>query len=100
MELNETLKEAALREAYEEAGVKPEIDYLHTIYDLPHIGQVYFLFIGHCKTMDHTRRHRNNQSKWVTYDQIPWDEMAFSSVTFGLKNLYKKGPHYSLYKGV
>ena len=43
MELNETLKEAALREAKEEAGIEPTIDHLHTIYDLPHIGQVYFI---------------------------------------------------------
>jgi ADP-ribose pyrophosphatase YjhB (NUDIX family) len=99
MELNETLKEAALREAYEEAGIKPEIDQLHTIYDLPHIGQVYFLFIGQCKTMDHTPGIETIESKWVTFDQIPWDEIAFSSVTFGLKNLHKKGPLYGLYNG-
>ena len=44
MELNETLQQAALREAKEEAGISPIIDCLHTIYDLPHLGQVYFLF--------------------------------------------------------
>jgi ADP-ribose pyrophosphatase YjhB (NUDIX family) len=97
MELNETLKEAALRESYEEAGIRPTIDCLHTIYDLPHIGQVYFLFIGHCSTMDHQPGIETIESKWVSYDDIPWNDIAFSSVTFGLKNLYSPGIHFGSY---
>ncbi len=98
MELNETLKEAAMREAQEEAGITARIDHLHTIYDLPHIGQVYFLFLANCDSMDHTPGIETIESKWITYDQIPWDEIAFSSVTFGLQRLYEKGPHYGQYQ--
>ncbi len=97
MELNETLKEAAMREAKEEAGITATIDHLHTIYDLPHIGQVYFLFLANCDSMNHTPGIETIESKWITYDQIPWDEIAFSSVTFGLQRLYEKGPHYGVY---
>ena len=95
MEMNETLQEAALRESYEEAGIKPKIDTLHTIYDLPHIGQVYFLFIGHCESPDHTPGIETIESKWVEYENIPWEDIAFTSVTYGLKRLYDKAiPHY------
>ena len=88
MEMNETLKEAALRECDEEAGVRPKITDLHTIYDLPHIGQVYMLFKGICDTDQHSPGIETIESKWVTYDQIPWDEIAFSSVTFALKHFF------------
>ena len=98
MELNETLKEAALREAKEEAGIEPTIDHLHTIYDLPHIGQVYFLFKAHCDTPDHEPGIETIESKWVTYNNIPWDELAFTSVEFGLRHFHSEGPHYGKYK--
>ena len=94
MELNETLKEAALREAKEEAGIEPKIDHLHTIYDLPHIGQVYFLFKAFCETSDHSPGIETIESKWVTYSDIPWNELAFSSVEFGLRHFHRTGPHY------
>ena len=94
MELNETLKEAALREAKEEAGIEPEIDHLHTIYDLPHIGQIYFLFKAVCESPNHTPGIETIESKWVTYNDIPWDDLAFTSVEFGLKRFHDEGPHY------
>ena len=95
MEMNETLKEGALRECKEEAGITPEIASLHTIYDLPHIGQVYMLFKGNCSTDSHNPGIETIESKWVTYDNIPWDEIAFTSVTFALKRFHDdNGPHY------
>ena len=90
MEMNETLKEAALREAHEEAGIVPVIDHLHTIYDLKHVGQVYFLFKGNCETMNHSPGIETIESKWVTYDQIPWDDIAFTSVIFALNHFFEK----------
>ena len=98
MEINETLKEAALREAKEEAGIDPVIDHLHTIYDLPHIGQVYFLFKAFCETPEHAPGIETIESKWITLDEIPWDTLAFSSVKFGLEHFNEPGPHYGCHK--
>jgi ADP-ribose pyrophosphatase YjhB (NUDIX family) len=94
MELNETLKQAALRESKEEAGIFPEIDHLHTVYDLPHIGQVYFLFKGTCSTMDHTPGIETMASKWFEIEDINWDTLAFDSVAFALRHIHQNGPHY------
>lgn len=94
MEMNETLKEGALREAKEEAGISPKIDSLHTIFDLPHIGQVYFLFMGTCNTLNHCPGIETIESKWVTYDNIPWNKLAFDSVYFALRRLNDPGVHY------
>ena len=100
MEMNETLKEAALREAEEEAGISPQIDHLHTVYDLPHIGQVYFLFVAHCNTYKNKPGIETIESEWVKYEDIPWKDIAFSSVKFGLERLHKRGPHYGCYDGI
>jgi ADP-ribose pyrophosphatase YjhB (NUDIX family) len=98
MEKNETLQQAALREANEEAGITPEIECLHTIYDLAHIGQVYFLFLAHCKSKHHKPGIETIESKWVSYNEIMWDEIAFSSVKFALKQLHSSQvPHYGQY---
>ena len=94
MELNETLQNAALRESKEEAGINPQIDHLHTVYDLPHIGQVYFLFKGFCDSFNHEVGIETMECKWVDYGDIPWKELAFRSVFFALKRLNEKGPHF------
>ena len=94
MEMNETLKEAALRESKEEAGIEPIIDHLHTVYDLTHVGQVYFLFLAHCQTDQHQPGIETMQSKWVKIPHINWDEIAFSAVAFALQRLDTRGPHF------
>ena len=46
MENHETIQEAALRETFEEATAKVEHMNLYAIYNLPHISQVYMMFMG------------------------------------------------------
>jgi len=98
MECNETLKEAALREAKEEAGITPTIQSLHTIYDLPHIGQVYFLFLAQCDTDAHEPGAETIESKWVDIEDIPYSLLAFSPVYYALKRLHITSlPTYGCY---
>lgn len=97
MECGETLKEAALRETLEEAGIEPILGDLHTIYDMPQLNQVYFLFFGKCNDSKHTPGIETIQSKWVDYDSIPWEDIAFEPVKFALKRLYNsKLPVYGI----
>ena len=86
MELGESLEDGAQREAHEEANLKLEIKYLQTIYSLPNIGQVYMLFLSKILNDDYAPMHETSQVKLYTFDKIPWDEIAFSSVTFALEN--------------
>ncbi len=85
MENGESLEEGALREAYEEAGVRPKLDRLHTIYSLPHINQVYFLFLGNMDAMTAKKGIETAALSWVELSEIPWKDIAFSSVSFALK---------------
>ena len=58
----------------------------------------YILFKAHCDTPDHEPGIETIESKWVTYNDIPWDELAFTSVEFGLRHFHSEGPHYGNYK--
>jgi ADP-ribose pyrophosphatase YjhB (NUDIX family) len=53
MELRETTAQAAAREALEEANACIEIGDLHTLYNLPHIDQVYLIYRGRLLSLDY-----------------------------------------------
>ena len=80
MEIGESLEEGALREAKEEAGVSPTIDRLFSIYNIPRIGQVYFIFLAHCKTDTIKIGQETQEAVWFDMDSLPIKEVAFSSV--------------------
>ena len=86
MELGESLEDGAQREAHEEANLKLEIKYLQTIYSLPKIGQVYMLFLSKILNDDYAPMHETSEVKLYSFHDIPWDKIAFSSVTFALEN--------------
>ena len=86
MELNETVEEAALREAQEEAGVTAQIDQLYCLYNLPHIGQVYMLYLATMDTQEFKEGIETQEARFFDLEDIPWDDIAFSSVTFALKH--------------
>jgi ADP-ribose pyrophosphatase YjhB (NUDIX family) len=86
MELNETLEEGALRESVEEAGIEPTIQHLYCIYNLPHIGQVYLLYLATLENKHTDPGYETTEARFFKLDDIPWDDLAFSSVTFALKH--------------
>lgn len=89
LELNETVQEGAIREVKEETGVEIELDYLHTVYNLPHANQVYVIFLAN---MLHNRYKQTSESSEVQLfelDSIPWEDIAFSSNTFALQQYIK-----------
>jgi len=86
MEMDESLEEGAKREAFEEANLELNIKYLHTTYSLPRIGQVYMLFLSEILNADYAAMHETSEVKLFSLNEIPWDKVAFSAVTFALKN--------------
>ncbi len=86
MENHETVEAGALREAYEEAGIQPCIQQLYCLYNLPHIGQVYLLYLATLKSTHTNPGIETLATQFFKLDAIPWDELAFSSVQFALKH--------------
>ena len=85
LENGETVEQGALRETWEESQVKAEIEQLHCIYNLPHVNQVYLIYKAKMKMKGHGVTSESSEVEFFHPDDIPWDEIAFTSTTFALK---------------
>jgi ADP-ribose pyrophosphatase YjhB (NUDIX family) len=94
LENGETLVEAARREAYEEARARLTELTPYALFDLTFVNQVYVMFRG--RLVDHLYGPgtESSQVKLLAEDEIPWDDLAFSSIRETLKCYFmdrKKG---------
>jgi ADP-ribose pyrophosphatase YjhB (NUDIX family) len=89
MEEEETTQEGAAREAWEEACADIEIGALLGVYNIPRISQVHMIYRATLKSPDVAAGEESLEVKFVDWDQIPWDELAFPSVRWALKDFEK-----------
>lgn len=99
MENGETLEQAAARETQEEAGCPIELMDLFSLVSIPHIHQVHFFYRARmiadtCDPGDETL-----ETRLFAEDEIPWDDLAFRSVTLTLRHFFedRRNGGYSLH---
>eukprot|EP00439_Symbiodinium_sp_Y106_P087965 s1_g501.t1 len=80
MEEGETTEEGARREAFEEANAKIEIKDLLAVYNIPRISQVQLMYRAELPTREFSAGAESLDVGLFTWDEIPWDELAFPSV--------------------
>ena len=80
MENGETTRQAALRETWEEARAEVDIEGIYTIFNLPHINQVYMLFRGNLKNTNFGPGEETLETTLFGQHEIPWDQLAFPAV--------------------
>jgi len=85
LENNETVEQGAKREVYEETGATVELLKLHTVYNLPHANQVYLIFTAKMLSPEYHLTPESTEIEFFAPDDIPWDEIAFSSNSFAIK---------------
>jgi ADP-ribose pyrophosphatase YjhB (NUDIX family) len=85
LENNETAEQGAIRETDEESGAKVEIVRLHALYSLPDVGQVYAIYLANMLSAHYDAGEESLECRLFDVNQIPWDEIAFTSITFSLK---------------
>jgi ADP-ribose pyrophosphatase YjhB (NUDIX family) len=85
MENGESSQQGAARETLEEATARVEISSLFTTFNLPHINQVYLLFLAELKDLEFSPGVESTDVQLFTEAEIPWDEIAFPVVTQSLK---------------
>ena len=90
MENAETLEQAAARETMEEANSRVKIGNLYTVYNLPNINQVYFLFLAELLDLNFEPGIESLDVKLFKEEDVPWDEMAFRVISIPLKRYFKE----------
>ncbi|MHB8847590.1 MAG: NUDIX hydrolase [Burkholderiales bacterium] len=89
MENNETTQQGALRETLEEAGAQVEILHLFTLYNLPHISQVYLMFRARLLSLDFAAGEESLEVKLMSEAEIPWDDIAFLTIEASLRQYFE-----------
>jgi len=90
MELNETFAEGAARETWEEACARIEITGVIGIYEIPRISQIYVLHSAKMLNADFAAGPESEDVALVAWEDIPWKDLAFPSVTWALEH-YRNG---------
>jgi ADP-ribose pyrophosphatase YjhB (NUDIX family) len=85
MEMGETTSEAAIRETLEEANARVEIDGLYALINLPQVDQVYMMFRSQLLDLDFSPGQESLEVALYTEDEIPWEELAFTTIRHSLK---------------
>jgi ADP-ribose pyrophosphatase YjhB (NUDIX family) len=94
MENEETLEQAAARESVEEANASLENLRLYTIISLPHISQVYMMFLADLNNTDFYPGVESLETELFSEEKIPWEDLAFKTIDTTLQNFFidrKKG---------
>ena len=88
MENGETLEEAAMRESVEEANASLESLRLYTVISLPHINQVYMMFLADLTDTDYSAGEESLDVALFEEKDIPWDQIAFKTITYTLQSYF------------
>src|SRR5512133_351967 len=81
MENGETAKQAALRETFEEACAKVDIDALFALVSIPSIDQVHLFYRGSLAGASFAPGIESLETRLFAESDVPWEELAFRSVT-------------------
>ncbi len=84
MELCETSEEGAAREAWEEAGVKLEVETLLGLYSIPRAGQVHMIYRARMLSPEFAAGIESLEVQLFRWEEIPWEDLAFLSNRWAL----------------
>lgn len=88
LELGETATEGAMRETWEEARARVELQGLYTVFSLPHISQIYLFFRAALVSEAFEAGSESADVRLFREEEIPWDELAFPVVRDSLRNYF------------
>ena len=83
MEMGESVEQAAMREAKEEACATIEIKQLLAAYSVPRIGQVQMMFTADLVS-DIAAGPESEEVGLFEWNDIPWSQLAFPTVVWAL----------------
>jgi ADP-ribose pyrophosphatase YjhB (NUDIX family) len=101
MENGETTAEGAQRETLEEACARVEIIDMFSMFNLPHINQIYVLYRARLCDLDFAPGTESLEVKLLDEEQVPWNEMAFPVITESLRLYFadRKAGRFGFHSG-
>ena len=84
VDFGESVTDAAMRETFEETGLKVELTGLHNVYSYPG-APVIIVYRANVVGGTLTACPENDLLEWVTPAEIPWDTLAFPSTREALR---------------
>ncbi|MBI3899142.1 MAG: zinc ribbon domain-containing protein [Gammaproteobacteria bacterium] len=93
LENNETTIEGAIREMLEEASAKVRIASLYTLFNLPHISQVYVMFLADLIAPEYGPGTESLEVELYDERDIPWDQIAFPVIEETLRLFFADRRH-------
>ena len=88
MENGETTAQAAARETLEEARARIRVDELFALVDVPYISQVHLVYRARLLDLDFAPGEESLDVVLLREDEIPWDDIAFRSISFALRQFF------------
>lgn len=88
MENGETIEQAALRETWEEAQARVREQQLYTLFNLPHINQVYMFFRAELCDLDFGPGEESLEVRLFDEEEIPWEQLAFPTIGKTLRHYF------------
>jgi len=89
MELDETIQQGAIRETWEEARARVDLLAPYSIFNLVHVNQLYIIFRARLKDLDFRPGPESEDVRLFTEQDIPWDDLAFSTVGQTLRFFFR-----------
>lgn len=89
LEVGETVAAGAVRECWEEARARITVDALLGIYNIAAIGQIYVTYRAALRSPECAPGPESTEARLFSWDQIPWEHLAFPSVRWALQD-YRK----------
>ena len=86
LEIGETPTDGAKREAWEEARARLEMRGLLAVYAIPRISQVQLIYLADLASDDVAAGEESLDVALFSWDQVPWDDLAFPSVRWALNH--------------
>lgn len=84
VDFGESVTDAAVRETFEETGLKVDIRALHNVYSYPG-APVIIVYTARVLGGTLTTCDENDRLEWVAPDEIRWDALAFPSTRDALR---------------
>ena len=88
MEMGETVAQGAARETDEEAGAQIEMGQFFSTMSVTRVGQVHVFYLAKLLSDQFSPGYETIEAKLFSEAEIPWDEIAFTTVRETLKRFF------------